>query len=100
MQQITILYNLSSSEVDKLLDWMGQYVLHSHLKQDDKRHSECNFIVVAYEDEKSGEALVRFEIYHNLKRDEEYVEHTLGGLVKVAMSEEFGLDYWDNLEEE
>lgn len=88
-------HNLSPSEVDKLLDWMGQYVQNAHLKQDDPRHKSCNFIVVA--DEKDGEAVVRFEIYHNLKRDEEFIEHSLDALIKVV--DELGLSHWDNLEE-
>ena len=92
---------LSEDDIYKLSGWWSKYVQRAHLKQEDERHNDCNFLVVAMENE-NGEAAFRWETYHHLAKQDEYFENGIEGVMKVVYGSEedelegLGIDHWDS----
>ena len=97
---------LSEEGLYELSKWWAEYVKRAHLKQEDERHNDCNFLVVAMENE-NGEAVFRWETYHHLTKQDEYFENGIEGVMKVVYGgidiegnemEGLGIDWWEKSE--
>lgn len=94
---------LSEDELHKLSEWWAEYVKQAHLKQQDDRQKDCNFLVVAMEKD-DGEKVFRWETYYHLTKQDEYFENSIESVMKVVYGgidingeemQGLGINHWE-----